>query len=406
MPGFDYDVTNEEVLLTRLGVKDGWLTLPDGMRYRMLVLPNLPNISLSAIQKVRDLVRDGATVLGQRPERATGLDGGPGVDAKIQSIGSEVWGNCDGTMVKQRRFGKGRVVCDGTSRERLMADGVKPDFESASASGIDFIHRNAGGVEIYFVSNQSAEPRSFPATFRVKSMTPELWDAVSGSMRTLAHYESTTDGRTRLPLELQPYGSVFVVFRKPAGDRPKSLPQGSATWIENGRFVSETLEQPSPISGPWHVRFASPAATPSERDFASLTSWTASPEDTVRHFSGHATYSKSIDVPAAMLANGKRLILNLGQVGEIAEVWVNGTALGTYWMPPFAVDITSAARAGKNQLEIRITNMWINRVRGDSELPSEKRTTRTNIATLPPGPLMPSGLMGPVTLQNIKRTPH
>ncbi len=104
-----------------------------------------------------------------------------------------------------------------------------------------------------------------------------------------------------------------------------------------------------------------------------------------------------------MLGNDKRLMLNPGQAGEIAEVWVNGTTLGTYWMPPFAVDITRAAKPGTNQLEIRVTNMWINRVRGDSELPPVKRTTRTNIENLPPGALMPPGLMGPVTLQGMVR---
>jgi hypothetical protein len=96
--------------------------------------------------------------------------------------------------------------------------------------------------------------------------------------------------------------------------------------------------------------------------------------------------------------------LDLGAVGEIAEVWLNGKVLGIHWMPPFRVDVTETAKAGRNELQVRVTNLWVNRLVGDSLLPPEQRSTRTNITQLPEdNPLMPSGLMGPVTLRSYAR---
>jgi hypothetical protein len=380
MPGFDYDVTDEEVLLTRLSVKEGWLTLPEGMKYRILVLPDLPMISLAALQKIRTLVEGGATVLGRKPDRATGLDN----DEQIRQIAGELWGSCDGVNVKEHRFGKGRIVCAGTGRELLLANHVAPDFEysGAPADAIDYIHRSAGATEIYFVSNQTDQPLRFPALFRVAGKRPQIWDAVSGQIHAPSSFGVAKDSRTRVNLDLPPYGSAYVVFGSSAIARP-AVP---------------ATTQDLAIEGSWHIKFTSPAAAPAEQDFATLRSWTESTDPALQYFSGTAIYTKTISVPAAA-AGSRRLLLDLGEVGEIAEVSVNGKHLGTYWAPPMQAELTGSVKAGSNQIEIRVTNLWINRLKGDALLPESQRTTRTNITQLPKVPLRPSGLIGPVTLR-------
>jgi hypothetical protein len=370
MPGYDYDVTDEEVLLTRLSVRNGWLTLPDGMHYRILVMPDLPMISLAALKKVRDLVQQGATVLMRtEPQQTTGLTHD---DAAVKKIASELWKTCG------QHFGKGRLICSGTARELLVAEHVPPDFafEQAPAGAIDYIHHSDRGDEIYFLSNQSSAALQFPALFRVAGKIPELWDGVSGEIHQ-ASYGKTGDGRTRVPLDLAPYGSIYVVFRSTSTAQAMPGPAAGHTAV----------------TGAWHVKFDSPAATPGERDFATLQDWAASDESALKYFSGHATYTRTIDLPA-----NKHLALDLGQVGEIAEVWLNGQSLGTYWMPPFRVDLSKAAKPGSNELTIRVTNFWINRLLGDAHLPAGERTTKTNIKALPKVPPRPSGLIGPVTL--------
>jgi hypothetical protein len=418
MQGFDYDVVNEEVMLTRIGFKNSKFTLPGGMQYGILVLADLPNISLPVLQKVRDLVAAGGTVVGRKPERTTGLQGYPDADREVARIADEVWGACDS---HEHPYGKGRIICSGTARDVLTANGVLPDFEGGA---LDYIHRVDGVTDIYFVSNQAEQPVAVSALFRVSGKAPELWDSVSGTITNPAIYEFTLDGRTRLKLELAPYSSTFVVFRNSSAIRVASVsPDASATSkggaiaiesaaggtysikLASGAVMKATvppLDPPAAIDGSWHVRFSSPAATPAEREFALLESWSASDDPILKHFSGHATYSKDIDIPASRLGPNKRLLLDLGTVGEIAEVWLNGKSLGTHWAPPLSVDITDAARTGANRLAIRVTNFWVNRLVGDAKLPPEQRTTRTNITQLPVDqPLMPSGLLGPLVLRSV-----
>jgi hypothetical protein len=424
LPGYDYDVTNEEVLLTRVRVEGGKLVLPDGMSYRVLAMPDLPVISLPVLKKVRDLVSAGATVLGRRPERVTGLGGVPGSDAEVARIAAEVWGGCDGTAVRSRRFGKGRVVCAGTARELLTADRVVPDF-AADAPALDYIHRRTPSADIYFVSNQSETPLKAPVTFRVSGKAPELWDALDGTVRRPAIYESTADGRVRLTLDLLPYGSTYVVFRRPAGTRVVKVEPEAAVWIaadggftvessrggahaltlSDGRTLRATLPQTQPLvtlPESWSVTFASPAARPASRTLDRLAEWTQSPDPLLKYFSGTATYAQEIEVPASMLGAGKRVLLELGQLRELAQVRVNGRDLGVQWAPPFAVDVTGAVNPGRNRVEIAVTNVWANRVIGDAQLPEAQRTTWTNILQLTKdAQLVPSGLLGPVRLRGV-----
>jgi len=423
LPGYDYDVCNEDVLLRRLSVKNGRITLPDGMSYALLVLPDVDVISPAALRRVRDLVRDGATVIGGKPQRSTGLGG----DDEVARISAELWGG--------RRTGKGRVIAGRTARQVLAADGLQPDFEFTAQPGanLDYIHRRTPEADIYFVSNQGDRPEVIDAIFRVTGKAPELWSPETGEIRRQAFFRSTDDGRTTLPLPLHAYGSVFVVFRKPAGEHFTSVakdgrPAAVAVWIDGnraaslvdaepgqyrlthstGRSVTVTVPpapEPRVISGPWNVRFAPGWGAPAAVLFESLASWTQHADAGVKYFSGTAAYEKEIEVAAELLRPHHALELDLGDVRELAEVILNGRNLGILWKPPRRVDMTGAVHPGKNRLEIRVTNLWPNRIIGDQFLPEPQRLTRTNIRKFTKeSPLLPSGLLGPVVLRSVART--
>jgi hypothetical protein len=202
LPGYDYDVFTEEVLLTRTAVKDGRIVLPDGMSYRVLVLPNRPILSLPVLRKLRELVAAGATVIGPEPKEASGLHDFAARDAEVQRLAAELWG-------------AGRVIANRGARDVLQAQGVKPDCEFAGAApeaNLDYIHRRTAEAEIYFVANRLNRPEQVRATFRVAGRAPELWNAVTGEHRFAAAY-TAQDGRTTVPLTFEPCGSWFVVFR-------------------------------------------------------------------------------------------------------------------------------------------------------------------------------------------------
>jgi hypothetical protein len=392
LPGYDYDVITEEAVLTRLTVREGRWVLPDGMSYRVLVLPDRDIISLPVLRRLKELVPAGGTVLGPKPRRASGLSGYPASDAEVRRLADEIWADCDGQKVKQRTAGRGRVIWGRTAREVLLADGVGPDFEVAGGKPgavFDYIHRAADGTDIYFVANGSNRWEEVRCSFRVAGKAPELWDAVSGERRMAAAYE-TRDGVTTVPLQFGPYGSWFVVFRAPAA--------GHAALAGVSRNHREFRERGA-IRGPWVVKFDPRWGGPASATFDDLTSWTTRPEPGIKFYSGTAVYTQTFALPPGVDASATNLWLDLGELRELAEVRLNGKSLGVVWAPPFRVRISGAVQPSGNRLEVDVVNFWPNRIIGDEALPVEKRLTRTNIRKLTRStPLMESGLIGPVTI--------
>ncbi|HEY0945505.1 MAG TPA: glycosyl hydrolase [Opitutaceae bacterium] len=392
-PGYDYDVCNDEVLLTRVSVNDGRLVLPDGMSYRVLVLPDTPRMPARVARKIRELVQAGATVIGRRPEQDPGLANYPRGDDEVRAIATEVWGACDGKSTTENRFGSGRVVWGRSTREVLSAAGVSPDFNyDAQAGWIDFIHRTTDGAEIYFVANRNNRVARADCAFRVSGRQPELWDPVTGEARPLPEFASG-EGVTRMTLEFAPHQSWFVVFREPAA-------AALATTEKLSNFT--TTKEVRTLTGPWTVRFDPAWGGPASAEFPALADWSQSSDDGIRFYSGTATYRKRFDWTATT-APGQRLRLDLGVVKNVAAVRLNGVKLGVVWTAPWQVEITAALRPGENVLEVDVANLWPNRLIGDKALPPEKRLTRTNIPTPDDARLLPSGLLGPVTIRSLQR---
>ncbi|MBM3854114.1 MAG: hypothetical protein FJ399_13325, partial [Verrucomicrobia bacterium] len=382
LPGYDYDVFTEEVLLTRTAVQGGRLVLPDGMSYRVLALPNRPIISLPVLRKLRELVAAGATVVGPAPTEASGLLDFAARDAEVQRLAAELWGG-------------GRIIADRPVRTVLRELGVPPDFEftgAAADANFDYLHRRVGAAEVYFVANRLNRPEQIAATFRVAGRAPELWNAVTGERRPAASYEMR-DGRTTLALEFAPCGSWFVVFRAPAAAHPAS-----------GRDNFARFAPAAELTGAWQVRFDPRWGGPGAVEFANLASWPAHAEPGIKHYSGTAVYTKRFDLPPGAGTGNRaaRWFLDLGSVRELAEVRLNGKSYGIVWAPPFRVEITGAVRPTGNLLEVEVVNFWPNRVIGDAALPAEQRLTKTNILELKANTaLMASGLLGPVRLETL-----
>lgn len=380
-PGYDYDVITAEALLERAGFKDGKIVLPDGMSYRVLVLPDREVISLPVLKKISELVKAGATVIGPKPLRGQSLKNMTAADAELRKIADKLWGG---------QTGKGRVFTGKTAREVLRAEGILPDCEFTEVAGgdFDYIHRTDNGTEIYFLANRTNAVASATVAFRVTGKAPELWNPVTGERRFAAAYEQK-NGRTWVPLEFTPCGSWFVVFREPAAEHP-------AEAKSNALQFKPMLE----INGSWTVRFDPKWGGPETAQFESLMSWPERPEPGIKFYSGTATYEKTFDLPPQNPdAKSKILFLDLGRVREMAEVKVNGKSCGIVWCPPWRVDISNAVKAGENKLEIEVVNFWPNRIIGDASLPAERRLTKTNIRKLTAKtPLEEAGLFGPVQL--------
>jgi hypothetical protein len=267
----------------------------------------------------------------------------------------------------------------------LAAIGVTPDVRTNAGrnSQILFVHRLLPDGDVYFVNNRKPRTENVEARFRVTGKEPEVWRADTGR-REAVSYRIETD-QTIVPLELGPEDSLFVVFRKPASASSRTVPQ--PVWKPAGT-----------LDNPWTVAFqpgrGAPASALTLRRPQSLTD---SRDPGVRYFSGVSTWTSTFDAPREWKP-GTPLRLDLGRVGDVAEVRVNGTLAGTAWKAPWTVEIGSAAKSGSNTIEVRVANLWVNRLIGDKQ-PGATPVAFVTIPTYKPdAPLRPSGLIGPVGL--------
>jgi len=387
-PGYNFDFANADALRHVVSVDAGQLVARSGMRYRVLALdPHARQTSLPVLRRLRELVAAGAAVVGPK------VVGSPSLaddDAEVRRIADELWGPGAGTG--EHRLGAGTVYGDASLGEVLARLGVPPDFEHTKPrpdSSLLFVHRALPDGDLYFVDNRSARSEDLEATFRVSGREAELWHADTGS-REPASFRAAA-GRTTVPLHLEPWGTVFVVFRRPATAASRTVP----ATVE----VDLTT-----VKGPWSLRFPPGRGAPAGLTLDALTSWSEHADLGVRYFSGTGTYSTTIQAPPGWFPPDARLWLDLGRVENVAEVSIGGTPLGVAWKPPFRVDVTGALEPGANVVEIAVTNLWVNRMIGDRQpgAPVKYTFTRPEFYKAD-SPLLPSGLLGPVRIVQERR---
>lgn len=558
-PAYNFDGCSADVVLTRMSVKDGRIVLPDGMSYRVLVLPESKTMTPGLLRKIGELVEAGATVVGPRPVKSPGLENYPACDQEVKTLAEKLWGDCDGKEVTQHALGKGRVVWGKTAEQVLAEAKVPVDFKAEGdlAGKVRWIHRTLeNGCDIYFVANKSPVGAAGTCCFRVNGTgQPEIWRPQTGCQQVAAAY-SEAGGVTRLSLYLEPAESVFVVFRRgsastfdpvvamtldgqpvPAAAPPAKIAIAKATYgvprdkrrtrdvkaklqalIDGGRTsftVSEMAKDDDPalnivktlsiqytidgkrhrangrdpetidllsevanegprpaelscandkdenrarleswqngryelttasgrkleatvdgvpaattLAGPWRLTFPAQTKLP-PRKMDKLTAWNKMRADAAKYFSGTATYDTTFTVSAEQIGKDRGLYLDLGGVAVMAQVKLNGHDLGVLWKPPYRVEIDQFARSGENKLEVEVTDLWINRMIGDENLPEDSdRNPNGTLKRWPnwllegkPSPtgretftswrlwhkgdkLQESGLLGPVTLQSSVR---
>lgn len=437
--GYDYDCLNTDVLLHRTSVDaEGRLVLSDGMTYRVLVLPPTNLMTPEVIEKIHSLVAAGATVVGERPVRSPSLAGYPEADEKVRALAADLWGDMDGVTDNEHVYGKGRVIWGLPLSEVLRRVDVAKDYDFSGLGydlaaihrreeqnpsnplppGVVAAHRQTADADIYYVANQLDSEQDVVGRFRVSGKEAELWHPATGVIEPASY--TIADGMTTVPLHLDEREAVFVVFRLPAATQSRVIPRAESTTVAT-------------VSGPWSVSFQPNLGAPAKIELPKLESWTDDSREGVKYFSGTATYTKTVDAPRSWFHPGAKAVLDLGDVKDIAEVSLNGKDLGILWKPPYRVDVTGILRPGANQLEVKVTNEWTNRIIGDRLLPPDKRVLAQSappfggfggappggrgaagpgrrapaprpqvrgFSTVPENPL-PSGLMGPVTVVSV-----
>ena len=378
--GYNFDYFNADALIHVLAFEGAELATPSGMRYRILALdPHSRHMSLPVLRKIRDLVQAGAIVCGVKPIDTPSLSDDP---KEFQAIADQLWGSGTGNSV-----GKGRVYGDQKLGDVLASIHVDLDFtftKPESDANVLFVHRKMADADLYFVDNRNDRSETLNATFRIEGKEAELWHPDTGEIEPASF--RVTGGRTTVPVHLEPWGTVFVVFRKPTHAASRNLP----TSVDNSLAT---------IEGPWSLSFESNRGAPAKITLEKLASWSENSDEGVKYFSGVGTYSQTVQAPQDWFARGGRLSIDLGEVKNLAEVSVNGKPLGIVWKAPYRVDVTGVLKPGENSVEIKVTDAWVNRIIGDRQ----PNATRTYTFTSPKfykadSKLVSSGLLGPVKI--------
>lgn len=375
--GFDFDAFTTDALLTRMNVCDRKITLPDGVNYKMMVLPENGDITLDALQKIASMVKAGAKIYGPKP---TGSDSGKELEreAEYQKLTKELWGE-NPSSSGVNKVGKGEVYWGMTLAKAIEQANIIPDIQmekgDTKASMIYFTHRELTDANIYFLDNHKDEEEDNIFTFASHGKYAQLWNTVTGKRFSLPILKSDSKS-TSIKLHLHPRESYFVVIT----DKEEQLPPIS--W-----FTSK--DKTERIEGPWQVYFDKKFGGPGNVTFDNLSDWTTNTDPCIKYYSGTAIYKKTISTHTT----GNKVYIDLDNPGFIARVFVNSQDAGVVWCSPWKLEITPYLIDGENNIEIHVANSLMNRMIYDASLKESERITYSypQIAT-PNDRLEPSGL--------------
>ncbi|HPT30794.1 MAG TPA: glycosyl hydrolase, partial [Prolixibacteraceae bacterium] len=424
--GYGFDGCSPKMLMERADVENGKIVFPGSTSYKIMVLPNSETMTPELLEKIASLVEKGATIIGSPPIKSPGLTGYPGCDERVKTIAEKLWGTLgtQGTITR-KVYGIGQILWGGElsnlspdslypayskTAEILSEMNIPQDFDSDNNS-IRYGHRRTAESDIYFIANRTDTFQRVNCRFRAIG-EPELWNGTTGETRKITQY-SVQDGITAIPMEFFPNESFLITFSAAKAG------QGST---ESGNLNFPVSRLLKPLEGPWTVRFDTVRGGPGTTEFKELTEWNKHEQRGIKYYSGIAEYSKSFQF--GKKERNKRYYLDLGEIHDIAGVTLNGKEQGIVWCAPWRIEISGALKKGENELKIEVANRWINRLLGD-RLPPDVGVRKvrfengmlggkeftTGRYTFTPDAAMrsfkfteplPSGLLGPVTVQEIK----
>jgi hypothetical protein len=398
--GFDYEIINTEILLNDLTVEDGQLVLPGVGRYKVLSIGNEDAINVDALAKLEQLASRGAIIVGSKAVRSSGLNHQPGSTEGVRQA-ADLW-----TTEKSIQQ-KGKIFASLSPAQALEQLNVLPDihYEGQSEGALDFIHYSNGDIDFYLLRNTTGQWVTKKVAFRQQNKTAELWDPVTGEIIPVPVAEADKV-HSKIVLSLAPYASYFVAFSGDASSSSGPIAPDEdrkISYTEAGHYFPEDNERQMILDGSWTLTFPPRWGAPDSVNLPKLISWAESDDAGVRYFSGIATYYKQFQFNADFDKEGDRVFLEMTDVAEVGEVWLNDRRLGITWTKPHRFDITDVIRNGTNELKIEVANTWSNRLTGDAITGS--KFTETNILKAnkyvtewSDVPLKKSGITGEVTI--------
>jgi hypothetical protein len=375
--GFDFEAFTSDALINRMTAKNGKIYLPDGVAYKMMILPRNGDISLPALRKIASIVREGGRVYGAKPAQS-GSFADWNEKQEYDSIAGLLWGRQPATY-GSNTYGKGMLYWGSSLGSALIASGISPDIAMASGdtkhAHIYFAHRKFVDGDLYFVDNHKDSVEDNIFTFAATGKQVQLWNTVTGE-RFAIPIKKTEPHSVSVHLQLAPRESFFVVLT----DQSENLP--AINW-------PAPTDKSESLNSDWDIVFDAKAGGPGYQKLPVLRDWTAFTDPSIKYYSGTAVYSKTVFIRPFK----EEIFLDIGNPGSIAQVLINGKDAGIIWCSPWQLKITSYLRSGDNEIKILVANSLMNRMIYDAQLPENKRITYAYpMITDGTESLIPSGL--------------
>jgi len=375
--GYGFDVINDDALLRHTEILPGVLRGREAS-YRVLLFYNTESVPPAVLERAREFARAGGRVVavGRLPGAGVGLVNMASQRHEIARLVEEIW-----------QKGPGIFLNSLGDLQSWLDRELAPDFRVRGGDGeISFIHRRAAGRDIYFLANSSARQITTELTLRVSGKNVERWEPMNGSVHVMDEYRPQGPV-TVIPITVGPWESTVLVF---AGSGSK---RADAVQAKTQRLARQPAVYP--VEGVWEVSFGEPLNQTFR--WQGLRDWLNLAE--TKDFSGMATYRIALTL-ASDFDRSRPTLIELGDVKESADVKVNGKCAGIAFLPPYRVQVTGLLEPGRNQLEIRVANLWSNYILSLPKSPSRIPASGYGLTDVLYGPSerppLSSGLLGPV----------
>lgn len=412
---YNFDACAPATLISDASVSDeGKIVFKSGAEYEIMFIPQLKSMSIELLDKIESLIADGATVIGNPPLNTGSLYNAQKNDAYLRGKAESIWGTletpenesvisyCKGTIYWGGSYSAKEKDCLYPSYEValdiLKQKGVIEDYKD-DTDAIRYTHRMLRDADIFFLSNTRKSGMTFTGRFRTDFPYAEIWNPVTGEMKSLSVTDG--DGNKYADLQLDGNESCFIVFSR----KNRRL---------NDYVLEDKIEARYDISNDWSISFDPEWGGPEKIIAEKLTDWKESDDERIKYYSGSAFYKKEVNI---QVNSDSRAILKFESVYNIAGVYVNGKYVTTLWTTPWETDITDYIKDGKNIIEVEVANLWVNRLIKDMSIPEnkdlskwpewlfnrgERNSSRLTFATVDhyrsDSPLVPSGLVGKVEI--------
>lgn len=358
--GFTYDIIYPKDLLEATFL-NGQIVLQSGCKYRLISMTENALIPLETLRSLYELVSAGALLIGAPSEAEPSYAIATTVQQdEYSTLVTNLYKGLNGTSITHKTVGKGMVYWGKKIEDVLSTNNIIPDINFGAQSGLGnlyYLHRTLSGQDIYFICSQSDTTIITQLTFRGMTGIPQLWDAATGEISAISTYSQTTNG-VKADIELDSYGSCFVVFGNTSPAEIKSITKNVAV---------DTIS----LRGKWKLSFDDKRQMKDTIELSQFQSWHQNADNRIKYYSGSAFYTNSFELQSIDIFENNRFQLKLTDLFDIAEVAVNGHNAGIIWKKPYQIDLTQYLQSGINNITIKVANKWINRLIGDEQSPSD-----------------------------------